>query len=79
MGKLLDPPKKESLDAATFSLEKLGAIENQNETYAVTPLGMHLAGIPAPPIIGKRKWLHLSRPQLIDCFVSSCYGCNTGL
>ena len=54
---LLDPPSKESLDAATFSLIKLGAIDNVGDdaTLAITPLGSHLAGIPAPPVVGKSK------------------------
>ena len=54
--KLIDPPKEEGLDAAIFSLEKLGAIEPHGGTYNLTPLGMHLAGIPAPPVVGKRKF-----------------------
>jgi len=57
MQKLLDSPSKESLDAASFSLKKLGAVEqgaNEGE-LVLTPLGNHLAGIPAPPIVGKSK------------------------
>lgn len=54
---LMDPPSRESLDAATFSLSKLGAIENRCKdgisTLNITPLGSHLAGIPAPPVVGK--------------------------
>jgi len=52
---LLDPPPKKSLDAAISSLQKLGAISslNANTEMELTPLGMHLAGIPAPPTIGK--------------------------
>jgi HrpA-like RNA helicase len=56
MNKLLDPPKQKSLDAAAINLEKLGAI-NRNSVSGecvLTPLGMHLAAIPAPPIVGKR-------------------------
>lgn len=51
---LLDPPSSESVKAAIYSLIKLGALENheQNE-IGLTPLGCHLAGIPAPPRIGK--------------------------
>lgn len=53
---LLDPPSKESLDAAIFSLNKLGAVESNSVdgTLIMTPLGSHLAGIPAPPVVGKR-------------------------
>jgi len=56
MQKLLDPPTKESLDAAIFSLEKLGAVEWHQNRLVLSPLGMHMAGIPAPPTIGKRKY-----------------------
>lgn len=53
---LLDPPKQKSVDAATFSLEKIGALERLPENeLRLTPLGMHLAGIPAPPVVGKSK------------------------
>lgn len=54
MGQLMDPPSKESVDAALFSLTKLGAVSSGSES-ALTPLGKHLAGIPAPPSVGKRK------------------------
>jgi HrpA-like RNA helicase len=57
MKKLLDPPRQESLDAAALSLEKLGAMKRHSDTSRgcmVTPLGMHLAAIPSPPIVGKR-------------------------
>eukprot|EP00526_Cylindrotheca_closterium_P003295 CAMPEP_0113647716 /NCGR_PEP_ID=MMETSP0017_2-20120614/25277_1 /TAXON_ID=2856 /ORGANISM="Cylindrotheca closterium" /LENGTH=1482 /DNA_ID=CAMNT_0000559827 /DNA_START=29 /DNA_END=4477 /DNA_ORIENTATION=+ /assembly_acc=CAM_ASM_000147 len=52
---LLDPPAQESLDAAIFSLWKVGALEHSsnNDELDLTPLGMHLAGIPAPPVVGK--------------------------
>ena len=57
MSKLLDPPSRESIDAAIFSLSSLGAvtatITDGKRTLALTPLGMHLAGIPAPPGVGK--------------------------
>jgi ATP-dependent RNA helicase DHX57 len=53
---LLDPPAKESVDAASLSLSKIGALERvgPNE-IRLTPLGMHLACIPAPPLVGKSK------------------------
>jgi HrpA-like RNA helicase len=52
---LLDPPSKDSVDAATFSLLQLGAVEkvHLNEELKLTAMGTHLAGIPAPPIVGK--------------------------
>lgn len=52
---LLDPPSTKSIDAAIFSLTKIGAVSSANEdgTISLTPLGMHLAGIPAPPTVGK--------------------------
>jgi ATP-dependent RNA helicase DHX57 len=54
---LLDPPGQEAVDAAIFSLWKLGAVEKQlpSGDLPLTPLGMHLAGIPAPPVVGKSK------------------------
>ena len=52
MGKLMDPPSKEAVESALFSLRKLGAVTAEE---SLTPLGMHLAGIPAPPSVGKRK------------------------
>jgi ATP-dependent RNA helicase DHX57 len=55
--KLLDPPDPISVQSAVTSLEKLGALEKVgDEQMILTPLGMHLAGIPAPPTIGKRKF-----------------------
>lgn len=57
MNTLLDPPGKQSLDAAAFSLLKLGALSlgTKEGEFSLSPLGLHLAGIPAPPIIGKSK------------------------
>ena len=53
----LDPPKQESVDAASKSLWKLGALEKlSDKDFRLTPLGMHLAGIPAPPVVGKSKF-----------------------
>lgn len=57
MSTLLDPPTQGSLKAAAASLRQLGAVEagtRENE-LRLTPLGAHLAGIPAPPIVGKGK------------------------
>jgi len=58
MQTLLDPPSTESMEAATFSLRKLGAIEQLDETEVLklTPLGLSVAGIPAPPLVGKSKF-----------------------
>ena len=55
MRTLLDPPEQESIDAATFSLWNVGALEQSGNGNGLhlTPLGMHLAGIPAPPVVGK--------------------------
>lgn len=65
---LLDPPSRNSVDAASLSLEKIGALERlQEEELRLTPLGMHLAGIPAPPVVGKSKWLiDFLKPSTID-------------
>lgn len=68
MRTLLDPPSKESLNAAAFSLQKLGAVEmgrNEGDLH-LTSLGAHLAGIPAPPIVGKCKW---EMSCLVCCFL----------
>jgi len=52
--KLLDPPSQRSVNSASISLEKLGALERAGaDKLHLTPLGMHLAGIPAPPTVGK--------------------------
>jgi ATP-dependent RNA helicase DHX57 len=66
MQTLLDPPSKQSMDAAVFSLRKVGAVEpdGQGGDLRLTPLGVHLAGIPAPPTVGKSKFG-------IDCRVRS--------
>ena len=54
MNSLLDPPDQSSIEAAAFSLQSLGAINtNGAGAYELTPLGVHLAGIPAPPVVGK--------------------------
>lgn len=50
---LLDPPSKTSIDAAIFSLQRLGAVTSGEGNRSLTPLGLHLAGIPAPPTVGK--------------------------
>jgi ATP-dependent RNA helicase DHX57 len=54
---LLDPPSTQSINSAVFSLWKLGAVQrgNREGELVLTPLGMHLAGIPAPPVVGKSK------------------------
>ncbi|KAL3921982.1 MAG: hypothetical protein SGILL_002453 [Bacillariaceae sp.] len=53
--KLLDPPSRKSVKSASTSLRKLGAMESVGGAgeLCLTPLGMHLAGIPAPPTVGK--------------------------
>ena len=55
LGDLLDPPSQKSIDAAKESLSSLGAVsgDGPDGTLLLTPLGMHLAGIPAPPSVGK--------------------------
>jgi len=50
---LLDPPSKASVDAAIFSLQRLGAVTTGEGNLSLTSLGLHLAGIPAPPAVGK--------------------------
>lgn len=49
----LDPPSQPSIDSALFSLQKTGALDRHGDLAYLTPLGTHLAGIPAPPVIGK--------------------------
>lgn len=52
--RLLDPPSKTSVNGAAASLLKLGAVQKDGlDGLHLTPLGIHLAGIPAPPTIGK--------------------------
>lgn len=57
MSKLMDPPSQKSTESAVESLRNLGAVTSGDAPGEVvlTPLGMHLAGIPAPPSVGKRK------------------------
>jgi len=50
---MLDPPSQQSVDSALRSLEKTGAICRDGDLSFLTPLGTHLAGIPAPPTVGK--------------------------
>ena len=50
---LLDSPSERSVESAFESLEQLGAISREDRTSSLTPLGKHLAGIPAPPTVGK--------------------------
>jgi ATP-dependent RNA helicase DHX57 len=65
LGSLLDPPKQESVDAASQSLGKIGALEKHgDDELRLTPLGMHLAGIPAPPVVGKSKCQEYLCPSL---------------
>ena len=58
---LLDPPSQNSINAAIYSLDKLGAIirspVRDGNSLSLSPLGIHLAGIPAPPTVGKCKLL----------------------
>ncbi len=57
LSKLIDPPSQLAIDAAIYSLEKVGALlstnSNEDRRATLTPLGLHLAGIPAPPVVGK--------------------------
>ena len=50
---LLDPPSEEAVKSALYSLEQIGALGRNGNTSNLTPLGTHLAGIPAPPTVGK--------------------------
>lgn len=54
---LIDPPCQDAIDSAIFSLQKIGAIttnyDGENKKLMLTPLGLHLAGIPSPPSVGK--------------------------
>mmetsp|Transcript_15236 Transcript_15236/g.33072 ORF Transcript_15236/g.33072 Transcript_15236/m.33072 type:complete len:1605 (-) Transcript_15236:173-4987(-) len=50
---MLDPPSQQSVDSALYSLEKTGALDRDGDLAFLTPLGTHLAGIPAPPTVGK--------------------------
>jgi len=50
---MLDPPSEQSIKSAFDSLEKVGAVARNEGLLNLTPLGTHLAGIPAPPTVGK--------------------------
>jgi HrpA-like RNA helicase len=50
---MIDPPSHESIESALACLEKIGAIIRTDSAATLTPLGNHLAGIPAPPAVGK--------------------------
>lgn len=64
---LLDPPSQKAIKSAILSLQKLGAVQLvRPDKMDLTPLGMHLAGIPAPPTIGKLL--------VMGCIL----GCRTG-
>lgn len=57
MNTLLDPPSQSALNAASVSLQKLQAVKSLGSgNLELTPLGAHCAGIPAPPVVGKRKF-----------------------
>ena len=71
MSSLLDPPNAESLQSAWESLQTLGAVNVRKEQ--LTPLGMHLAGIPAPPVVGKSEYSSLlSRTQPETLLLHAC-------
>ena len=84
---LLDPPQAKSLQTALESLQTLGAVNKTHDK--LTPLGMHLAGIPAPPIVGKSTYKHhiralkqnLTLTYLCEVLIFGCIlGCrNAGL
>eukprot|EP00579_Thalassiosira_antarctica_P027774 CAMPEP_0202007050 /NCGR_PEP_ID=MMETSP0905-20130828/11633_1 /ASSEMBLY_ACC=CAM_ASM_000554 /TAXON_ID=420261 /ORGANISM="Thalassiosira antarctica, Strain CCMP982" /LENGTH=1614 /DNA_ID=CAMNT_0048564925 /DNA_START=88 /DNA_END=4932 /DNA_ORIENTATION=+ len=50
---MLDPPSEQSINSSLSSLEKTGALYRDGDLMFLTPLGTHLAGIPAPPPVGK--------------------------
>ena len=50
---MLDSPSQQSIESALYSLEKTGALNMDDGLAFLTPLGTHLAGIPAPPAVGK--------------------------
>jgi len=56
LSKLMDPPSLTAIEAAISSLQQLGALvtsTGEERRSTLTPLGLHLAGIPAPPCVGK--------------------------
>lgn len=57
LSKLLDPPSQTAINSAISSLESIGAVNSSvaqdTKKIVLTPLGLHLAGIPAPPLVGK--------------------------
>jgi HrpA-like RNA helicase len=69
---LLDPPPQDSIDASFHSLFKLKAAEAlPNGCIQLTPLGVHLAGIPAPPVVGKCKYIIFS--YILSKFLTLLY------
>lgn len=50
---MIDPPSNESIQSSLLCLEQLGAIERDDGTATLCPLGRHLSGIPAPPTVAK--------------------------
>ena len=50
---MLDPPSDQAINSALYSLEKTGALSRNGDQAFLTPLGTHLSGIPAPPVVGK--------------------------
>lgn len=53
---LLDPPPQDSIESSIHSLIKLNAVKATSDgSVQLTSLGVHLAGIPAPPVVGKCK------------------------
>ena len=85
MRTLLDPPTPESLQAASTSLLQIGAVSpgSGSNELILTPLGVHLAGIPAPPTVGKSKYpvLHFNGNELnltLRFFTVLVMGCILG-
>ncbi len=68
---LIDPPSQAAIDAAIYSLEKIGALvltnRGEERIMNLTPLGQHLAGIPAPPSVGKSKCM-IRKHSLVTTF-----------
>lgn len=51
---LIDPPPQDSIQSSIHSLAKLKAVKATCDgSFQLTPLGVHLASIPAPPVVGK--------------------------
>lgn len=81
LNEIIDPPSQPLIDAATFSLEKIGAVVASNSReerrLMLTPLGLHLARIPAPLSLERVSFDEIPSPSYLFDYsthsTSFCY------